>query len=120
MQQGKPGDSVKKEENMDLRQQHPLEDPALLAEAYKQSEAAPMSPRGTAILRFDSTENHNVRLRRWLWWKQLARLKIYVKDLLCVEQMAVKYKCHADGNLRARGGSLPVWHSDLDTVRQAH
>ena len=54
----------------DMRESHPLQDPAALQEQFIARAQSPMSGPHVNIMKFEATQMQDSRARRWEWWQK--------------------------------------------------
>ena len=78
---GKPRDQIRFEDYVDLRISNGPHDPAECMKTLAWLQANPRSPALCPVYKFACDPNLSPRLRRWLYWKALAEVGIFVHEL---------------------------------------
>lgn len=80
---GKRQQSLETGDYQDLRSQCPPQDPQQLEQQFSQMVLGPKSPPEATICRCEPPHMEDVRIRRWHWWRELAKVQLYVKSFTC-------------------------------------
>ena len=68
------------EANADLRQQYPPVDPRKLHEQFQGLKSAPVSAAHVECFKFAPPANLPDREKRWLFWRELAKIGIFIRE----------------------------------------
>ena len=95
----------------DLRLLQPVLDPEQQEALYASKAAAPASPPGTAILRYEAPSMTDPRARRWQWWQHVSQVGYYVREHYMFTKWEGRINCSAAGNegqvvIRAASGTF--------------
>jgi hypothetical protein len=89
---------VKQSDYADLRRSHQPQDPEECKMVYQYLVSKPRSPPGCLIYTFAPDPQGSGRLRRWLWWRALAEIGIYVRELYAFTNFESYINASAVGN----------------------
>ena len=113
---GKPRDQIRFEDYVDLRISNGPHDPAECMKTLAWLQANPRSPASCPVYKFACDPNLSPRLRRWLYWKALAEVGIFVHELYAFTDHDGWVNARAVGNDGCEGVQMSITREVYGTV----
>ena len=104
----------------DMRESHPVQDPAALQEQFIARAQSPMRGPHVNIMKFEATQMQDSRARRWEWWQTLAQAGFYIKAMYFHSQFSEYANSVSSGNKGQEVAKTRMGDSHLDPLGPSH